>query len=814
MNRNQKVQQSSYENSTEETSQVSAKSESSTLQESSDCYKARTISGSSETPCVSQLRNFFVVNSGLNKRKREEEKCSEKVSPTFRKSSQRKLSGAPVQQTVKKLKGKARKLALQKKTIGHGHAPVGSKQNKLNKFLIKRSAVNSEQQQRGVLSDSSYVDTSESETNTSRGNWCEESDTDNEDFFLNYLASTLKPIDTDQESEGSDQTRMLQDEKEKETIHQTTVEEEVVNEGNKNSASPTTPDQLSESVNSHNNQQGDDEMETESNNEGNPQAIGALEVSEMFKQLKESLMAEIKEVKTEVKTIKLQRIAKVSDEIVQKTKDQVMEMVNHHLESDGGSHVNKLKQELNHVKVQNKTLTDVVENMSLEMADLRMKLENIELSNSKKYITISGLYTYGKRYEIQQQIESFFEETLGLHVKVDDFFQMGIKMPKLSVVSFQNPQSKKDVMKLKYLLKHHRNEDNKSIFINDYTPTATIEKRFREKQIRKENSETQNQLDISTVKGTMHIQGEMYIPKIQVPSPKQLIQLTPEQMKEILKMEVKTGGKITQEKSVFVGFAANVTNFEQIRQVYKKLKLCHPTARHIVCAYWLENVTEPHHAKGFCDDGEPGAGRRLMELLTLNNIKDKVVFVTRKYGGIRMGADRFECYIQAIKSVIQQHPYNDKVGQNQQITVDKPPPRIPKKQATPPGSPKETKISMTPRRRQGRRGGATYGQRGRNQRYNYYQQKPQQQHDKNFQTIRGAYRGWDTRAGHRYQKYQDYQAAERQQMMPYYNHQPHGMRSRSNSWSYNTYEDWENPDDGQFYHKQSASQYGDQDSVQ
>lgn len=44
------------------------------------------------------------------------------------------------------------------------------------------------------------------------------------------------------------------------------------------------------------------------------------------------------------------------------------------------------------------------------------------------------------------------------------------------------------------------------------------------------------------------------------------------------------------------------------------------------------------------DDGEAAAGSRLLHLLQILNVRDVVVVVTRWYGGILLGPDRFKHY--------------------------------------------------------------------------------------------------------------------------------------------------------------------------
>ena len=43
------------------------------------------------------------------------------------------------------------------------------------------------------------------------------------------------------------------------------------------------------------------------------------------------------------------------------------------------------------------------------------------------------------------------------------------------------------------------------------------------------------------------------------------------------------------------------------------------------------------------DDGESAAGGRLAHLLQIMEVKDVLVIVTRYFGGIHLGPDRFKC---------------------------------------------------------------------------------------------------------------------------------------------------------------------------
>ena len=53
------------------------------------------------------------------------------------------------------------------------------------------------------------------------------------------------------------------------------------------------------------------------------------------------------------------------------------------------------------------------------------------------------------------------------------------------------------------------------------------------------------------------------------------------------------------------------------------------------------------------DDGETGAGDKLLNFLQSANIVTVAVMVTRWYGGILLGPQRFRCIIQAATSSLQ-----------------------------------------------------------------------------------------------------------------------------------------------------------------
>jgi hypothetical protein len=101
--------------------------------------------------------------------------------------------------------------------------------------------------------------------------------------------------------------------------------------------------------------------------------------------------------------------------------------------------------------------------------------------------------------------------------------------------------------------------------------------------------------------------------------------------------------QITEKKSVFVSRAVEVTSPDQAKKYLQHLlstdkKVARAT--HNITA-WRIRGTGGTNYQDCDDDGEDAAGGRVLHLMQLMDVWDVMVVVTRWYGGIRLGPDRF-----------------------------------------------------------------------------------------------------------------------------------------------------------------------------
>ncbi|KDE08724.1 hypothetical protein MVLG_01179 [Microbotryum lychnidis-dioicae p1A1 Lamole] len=112
---------------------------------------------------------------------------------------------------------------------------------------------------------------------------------------------------------------------------------------------------------------------------------------------------------------------------------------------------------------------------------------------------------------------------------------------------------------------------------------------------------------------------------------------------------------LVHRKSVFVGHAARVRSQAEVDQVMSELLSDKKIAKasHNITAFRYHDSETHALYHDVDDDGETAAGGRLGHLLSLLQVENILVVVTRWYGGIHLGADRFKLINQAARDALQ-----------------------------------------------------------------------------------------------------------------------------------------------------------------
>uniref|UniRef100_A0A7S4P2E6 RWD domain-containing protein n=1 Tax=Paramoeba aestuarina TaxID=180227 RepID=A0A7S4P2E6_9EUKA len=114
-------------------------------------------------------------------------------------------------------------------------------------------------------------------------------------------------------------------------------------------------------------------------------------------------------------------------------------------------------------------------------------------------------------------------------------------------------------------------------------------------------------------------------------------------------LEIFQGESMVVKKSKFIAHCAIVNSVDEVN--YFKSRILeskkYEEATHNILAYRFPE----HEVRD--DDGETGAGDKLLNFLQSANITNVAVIVTRWYGKIPLGPQRFRCIVQAASTALQ-----------------------------------------------------------------------------------------------------------------------------------------------------------------
>ncbi|KAG0369788.1 hypothetical protein BC939DRAFT_504082 [Gamsiella multidivaricata] len=117
---------------------------------------------------------------------------------------------------------------------------------------------------------------------------------------------------------------------------------------------------------------------------------------------------------------------------------------------------------------------------------------------------------------------------------------------------------------------------------------------------------------------------------------------------------IRSGQPIIDRKSVFIAHLAPITMPAQVPWMIQQLKQENKKvvkATHNIMAFRVENENDND------DDGETAAGSRLLHLMSILDVKNVVVVVSRWYGGIPLSADRFKHINNAARQLLDECGY-------------------------------------------------------------------------------------------------------------------------------------------------------------
>lgn len=254
-------------------------------------------------------------------------------------------------------------------------------------------------------------------------------------------------------------------------------------------------------------------------------------------------------------------------------------------------------------------------------------------------------------------VKEFFKKEMKIQedIRIKVAHQIGRGSDRPVVVKLKFPNDKGIIFKHIPELHRKKNSKGKSFFVSEQLPEEYAERKRQHNYIKKLNSKLpeEQRVDMSFKKGQLMVRNEPFIPDIEPPSVRQLLQPTTPEVEKMCEMALVEGDEEEQDNSQFVGYAVRAKSVEQVNAAYTRVRKHHLEATHVMCAYKIPN-TDSSKMEGMVDDREFGAGRHLLSLIKDQAEDNLAIFAVRYYGGKHLGPNRFNYIKQVALSAIQE----------------------------------------------------------------------------------------------------------------------------------------------------------------
>ena len=129
----------------------------------------------------------------------------------------------------------------------------------------------------------------------------------------------------------------------------------------------------------------------------------------------------------------------------------------------------------------------------------------------------------------------------------------------------------------------------------------------------------------------------------------------PNELGKVSSVDIFHGEPYTDRKSTFQAHFARISSMEEL-EYFKSNVLNYPKvsrATHNILVYRFTKGNLIYH--DYDDDGETAAGSRLAEILRLMEVDNIAIIVSRWFGGILLGADRFKIINNTARKLLELH---------------------------------------------------------------------------------------------------------------------------------------------------------------
>ena len=305
--------------------------------------------------------------------------------------------------------------------------------------------------------------------------------------------------------------------------------------------------------------------------------------------------------------------------------------------------------EIYYIRRENAQLRSEVDLLRATMIKMDRKITNQEKelndlrSRSMKDNILIHNFDYTPDENLSNSIPKLIQDVLGVQVSFVRIHRNSVRgtynSRPVTITAKLTDRNKKDE-----ILKAQKTKKLQKVrlpfFITAQEPPAIIEERKRLYSI--SDSLRENKIKTKVERGKIILpNGDIFcdpVPKLETSD---VLQLNPDEIQDLDTPVTATEPTKMKGTEIFAT-GAMVTSITEVENLYKKVCIDPYSAAmdHRILAYRFEDSSGKMN-ESFWDDGEHGAGRRILNYMKSNKVKNLCVVITRWCGPVHIGPDRF-----------------------------------------------------------------------------------------------------------------------------------------------------------------------------
>ena len=316
---------------------------------------------------------------------------------------------------------------------------------------------------------------------------------------------------------------------------------------------------------------------------------------------------------------------------------------------DNLSEIESLKIENVSLRKELQLLKSIVVNLDRKVTQQEKEIVDLRGRSMRDNILIHNL-AEEENENLDTKVRKLISDHLQLEVSFVRIHRNGPRRPngkpRTITGKLQQPSDKDRILTAQRTLRDRERKEKRAnstlpFYVTPQTPVQTNENMRRLREI---NTQYRNKNIETKIVGDKVIfpNGNVYREKVTTPRAEDLLFVDKAEEEKLNEIDVVQSNSAHEGGNVFTAVGTKVDSLAKVRHFYKKI-MSHPdfaSAHHKILAYRLQDA-EGSVRDGYCDDGEYGAGRRVVKLLEDQSATNVAFVICRKFGN-HIGPRRFD----------------------------------------------------------------------------------------------------------------------------------------------------------------------------